>query len=102
MNISNYPLVLVRWHDSASGTGWRDVETITDEAEAEYLCATVGWLVLRQARQITVVQSLGGLGACPSVRKQADARMSIPTACVDSIQMLRTHGMFELPRFRRL
>lgn len=106
MNITDYPLVIVKWHDAAGGSaGWEQISERARLDFPEYLVATIGWLVSRQRRQITVVQSLAGLDDPSTTRRLegvCDSFQTIPTKMIDSIKVLRTHGDYTLPRYRRL
>lgn len=72
------PLVLVDWLDSHIRAGWRDDH---DEGQPA-VCRSVGWLVAKDRRRITLVQSLANNG-------EAADSITIPRAAVTRMRTLR-------------
>jgi len=69
-------IVLVKWEDSASASGWTDED---DLAPAE--CETVGYLLKKNKDRVVVVQSTSDIA-------HYDNRFAIPRGCIKSIKEL--------------
>lgn len=79
------PLVIIRWLDSRQPTSaWRFLADVGEPKAVE--CATVGWLLKSNADVKVICQSVGDLGDPDNA--QANGIMTIPTACVLSIEPL--------------
>ena len=59
MRIDGRPLLLVEWHDAASNhSGWEKLTTIAKQTPP--VVRSVGWLVKRTKRHLTLVASIVG------------------------------------------
>lgn len=80
----NY-IVEILWSDSFShGIGWRDIQTREKIPEDAALIRTVGYLVSKSKKWVTI---------CQSVSEDADGSsvyhtFSIPTACINKMKKL--------------
>lgn len=77
------PMVLVTWVDSASMSGWNDMDTVERDAGSELECRTVGYLFHDDPNRLTVVQSMSETG-------MLNAAISIPRVAVLSVVTLET------------
>ena len=76
-----FPLCRVTWVDSASTRGWNTLEEIRkDHRPVE--CETVGYLVVRSRRMLSLVQSVSEFG-------RAAETISIPASCVRKVRKLK-------------
>jgi hypothetical protein len=50
-------LVLIEWLDSASGSGWRSLDTIKSQPGALF-CSSVGWVVDEAEEYVSLVSHL--------------------------------------------
>lgn len=69
--------VEVRWIDSASNNGWREMDTDIKPVK----CRSVGHLVKKNKRRVVLVMSV-------ATSKQYGESLVIPRACVTSIRKL--------------
>ncbi len=76
-------MVEVEWVDSCSLSGWRDVEEHR-EHNGIAKCATVGYLLRSNRKEVTVVQSWND-------NEGAHSSMSIPRCAVKKIRYLEEH-----------
>jgi hypothetical protein len=78
-------LLLIRWQDScASDLGWSFTDRLGKMRPV--LIETVGWVVKRTKKQVTLAQNVGGLekGGHP----QVCCLMTIPVGCIVMEQAL--------------
>ena len=74
--MSDYPLVLIEWHDAvAQGHGWRPIQKI-GQLEPEFI-RSIGWVVKEDDKGITLVSSITRDG-------DADGDVLIPLGCIIS------------------
>lgn len=79
-DIRKYPLYRVEWADAVSVSGWFDPgEQSGDEA---VLSISVGYLVRRNSREITLAQSINVLG-------HFGDRITIPAGMIKSVRRIR-------------
>lgn len=81
-------LVLIEWVDAhSSDEGWTELE---DLHRGPMHCGSVGWLVGKKDGMTTIVSNLAGIkGSLP--RPQGSAAMTIPTAWIKKLTVLRRH-----------
>lgn len=59
MRIDGRPLLLVQWYDATSNhSGWEKIDTIAKQTPP--VVRSVGWLIRRTKRHITLVASIVG------------------------------------------
>lgn len=81
-------VVLVYWDDAATRTGWHPRNAAEDDAAAGFPCISVGFLVKRTAKAITIVQSEA------SENGKCGEAITIPMGCVRRTKRL---ARVELP-----
>jgi hypothetical protein len=81
-------LVLVEWMDSSSFNGWNSLEYIRDQSREPLFCRSVGWLVDRNRKTITLAASLSG-EKNPGVRVKGSGDISIPMKCVVRVKEVK-------------
>ena len=80
MRIEGRPLLLVKWIDAASHhAGWEKLDTIAQQTPP--IVYTVGWLLKRTKRHITVVASIVG--------DEGSGDVTIPTGMILSEKELK-------------
>lgn len=77
--MKNYPKVEVVWDDSTAVDGWVNIEG-TDNIPVPR-CSTVGYLITKGKKVISLAASISSTSGCASVWK-------IPRGCVVSINYL--------------
>lgn len=80
-------LLLVEWLDSSSGRGWQTLDDVKKNAADPLFCRSVGWLVERNRKQITIASSLSG-EKNPGIRINASGDISIPLKCVVRVKVI--------------
>jgi hypothetical protein len=75
-------LVLIKWYDSASASGWHSKEQLNEQLESEStLCQSVGLLVERKNKdKVTIVQTCGV--------NEVIGIFEIPVGCIRSVETL--------------
>ena len=82
-----HKLTLVSWEDSAIGHhGW---QCISDLADKPAVCriASVGWIVKRTKKALTLAQNVGGLDG--RATGQVSNLIHIPASCIIGEQELK-------------
>ena len=78
---SDMKLVKIEWLDANAADGW--VSRARARTHPLAKCSTVGYVIKRNYRQITVAQSIS-----TDKGDTCDAIISIPTSCIQSIKEL--------------
>lgn len=73
-------LVKVDWEDITSNSGWRDKEGVSELKI--WQCSTVGWLVVKTPKTITLCSSKGG-------KNLWNDHNVIPKGCIRKITPLK-------------
>jgi hypothetical protein len=81
-------LLIVEWEDSSSFDGWNSLEYLREQNGMALLCRSVGWLVGRNSKTITLAGSLSG-EKNPGCRVKGSGDISIPVKCVTRITEIR-------------
>ena len=84
MKNGKYPLVLVKWQDSARAARGAAIEDVLKEGTTMQ-CLSVGWLIQENADRLIVAAQLDGGEEC-------GLRVTIPRVCVKTITHLRARG----------
>ncbi len=80
--MKNYKLVEIEWEDSRLPTSeWQFIKNANISTICK--CKTVGYLIKRTNKKITVAQSIGDLNSNLS---QANGIMTIPACCVIDVK----------------
>ena len=74
------PLVIVEWHDAATGHGWESVEEVDTKEE---LMITVGFVVGRGEHTVVIASSID-----KEQHGQSNSRIKIPLGMIKSIKEL--------------
>ena len=80
-DVRNLPKVEVDWVDSAT-RGWHRFPSEAREETGLVQCRSVGYLILKTRKRLTLMQSAGEYG------RMGDA-LSIPASCVKRVKVLR-------------
>lgn len=83
-----YPAVEVEWDDSASSHGWRSPEEVLTETGTT-ACRSVGYLVRKTTRLVTIVQSRHDLLREPGIKDFMGEALTIPRSVVRRIRVLK-------------
>lgn len=75
-------IVIIEWLDANAADGWTNMKKARSHPLAE--CFSVGYIVRRNFRQITLAQSISS-----DKGDTCDALISIPTSCIKSIKELK-------------
>jgi len=74
------PLVIVEWHDAATGHGWETIEEVDTKEE---LMITVGFVVGKGENTIVIASSID-----KEQHGQSNSRIKIPLGMIKSIKEL--------------
>jgi hypothetical protein len=80
--MAKHPLTIISWEDSCIGHhGW---QAISDIAPKPAVCriASVGWIVKRTKKALTLAQNVGGIDR--KATGQVSNLIHIPTSCIIS------------------
>lgn len=77
-----YPIVLVEWRDAHNEPDWKHVNTITDSKDHTMLVKSVGFLVLKNKREIVLAHGICDDG-------EVESRLAIPRDWCQKIKRIK-------------
>ena len=80
MSQKRIPILRVKWEDSCSNAAWASQEWHEKNASPS-ACESIGYLVTRNKKQISLAQSISSTGNITDV-------ISIPRQCATSIEVI--------------
>jgi hypothetical protein len=80
-DLRKLPLVKVVWHDAQSTGSWMSLAEARAESDLVEV-ETVGWLIRKDKRVTTVIQTINGAGGTGNL-------WSIPSSWINSVKRLK-------------